>query len=295
MGLFAKIFGTKESTDKVEINEKSNSIKAVMEHLRNKTGRDSLHMELNTRPVGIFDSKVGGTPYISRNGVVPLDADGNQLRLLAQIRLADLPANEIGLPVDGMLQFWALDDDLTGLETDAEKMLESKGHAVVYYDSLDDSVTKADIENKYHPYCEGGESYFPVQDEFGITFKLEKEGITTSDYQFDEKFAEAWNEACPENRIGGYFELDDDAAAEYIYNDACGSGHKLGGYPMFTQYDPREGDFESYQILLLQIDSFGAGGKEIMWGDAGVGSFFITPEDLRKRDFSKVLYTWDCC
>ena len=30
---------------------------------------------------------------------------------------------------------------------------------------------------------------------------------------------------------------------------------------------------ENYEILLLQIDSFGTGGKEIMWGDSGVGNF----------------------
>ena len=27
--------------------------------------------------------------------------------------------------------------------------------------------------------------------------------------------------------------------------------------------------------------------------DAGIGAFFIRPEDLRRRDFSRVLYTWD--
>jgi uncharacterized protein YwqG len=35
--------------------------------------------------------------------------------------------------------------------------------------------------------------------------------------------------------------------------------------------------------------------NEIMWGDSGVGNFFIHPEDLKKRDFSKVFYNWDCC
>ena len=32
-----------------------------------------------------------------------------------------------------------------------------------------------------------------------------------------------------------------------------------------------------------------------MWGDSGVANFFIDSEDLEKRDFSKVFYTWDCC
>ena len=29
-------------------------------------------------------------------------------------------------------------------------------------------------------------------------------------------------------------------------------------------------------------------------GDAGQGQFLIAREDLRKRDFSKVWYQWDC-
>ena len=31
-----------------------------------------------------------------------------------------------------------------------------------------------------------------------------------------------------------------------------------------------------------------------MWGDCGVGNFFINAEDLKRLDFSNVLYNWDC-
>jgi len=31
-----------------------------------------------------------------------------------------------------------------------------------------------------------------------------------------------------------------------------------------------------------------------MWGDCGVGNFFINIEDLKNLDFSDVLYNWDC-
>jgi uncharacterized protein YwqG len=66
------------------------------------------------------------------------------------------------------------------------------------------------------------------------------------------------------------------------------AGHKLGGYPNFTQDDARDrNDLE----LLFQLDS----DDGVMWGDAGVGNFFITDADLARRDFSRVFYTWDCC
>lgn len=29
------------------------------------------------------------------------------------------------------------------------------------------------------------------------------------------------------------------------------------------------------------------------WGSGGIGNFYIRPEDLARRDFSKVMYYWD--
>lgn len=69
-------------------------------------------------------------------------------------------------------------------------------------------------------------------------------------------------------------------------------GHKLLGYPSFTQSDPRYDTYAKYDTLLLQIDS---DGDDIMWGDCGVANFFINKEDLKNKDFSKILYNWDCC
>ncbi|MDO5678554.1 MAG: DUF1963 domain-containing protein, partial [Propionibacteriaceae bacterium] len=67
-----------------------------------------------------------------------------------------------------------------------------------------------------------------------------------------------------------------------------GDGDKLGGYPFFTQEDPRESGDE--RILLAQIDT----GEGLMWGDSGVANWFIHPDDLAQRDFSKVQFNWDC-
>ena len=70
-------------------------------------------------------------------------------------------------------------------------------------------------------------------------------------------------------------------------------GHKIGGFPNFTQSDIREvGD---YEILLLQIDSEGTEKNEIIWGDCGVANFFIREKDLKELNFEKVIYNWDCC
>jgi uncharacterized protein YwqG len=79
-----------------------------------------------------------------------------------------------------------------------------------------------------------------------------------------------------------------DDLQDRLWDRDHGAGHKLGGYPHFTQDDPRtRRDLE----LLFQLDS----DDGVMWGDAGVGNFFIAPDDLARRDFSRVLFSWDCC
>lgn len=49
---------------------------------------------------------------------------------------------------------------------------------------------------------------------------------------------------------------------------------------------------EEYNILLLQLDIDDTCG--IMFGDSGNCNFFISEEDLKNRDFSKVEYDWQC-
>ena len=71
----------------------------------------------------------------------------------------------------------------------------------------------------------------------------------------------------------------------------------IGGYPMFTQYDPRTGKLEKLDTLLFELNSVfdPEKGIDICWGDAGTGSFFIQREKLKELDFSCVLYNYDCC
>jgi len=34
---------------------------------------------------------------------------------------------------------------------------------------------------------------------------------------------------------------------------------------------------------------------DVMFGDSGECTFFITEADLKARRFDRVLYNWDCC
>ena len=65
--------------------------------------------------LSIFDSKFGGIPYLPQDAKVPVDSEGVQLGLLAQINCSDLPENDL-YPKTGLVQFWIGRDDLMGLD-----------------------------------------------------------------------------------------------------------------------------------------------------------------------------------
>ncbi|MDV2422030.1 YwqG family protein [Corynebacterium tuberculostearicum] len=82
----------------------------------------------------------------------------------------------------------------------------------------------------------------------------------------------------------------DPHADEYL--EPIGTGHingsSLGGYEIFWNESPLEP--ADPRITLATIDQDGP----CEWGDAGVGNFYIHPDDLAARDFDRVEFSWDC-
>lgn len=259
----------------------------VMKRLSGETVKDVIYINLSIDNCSIFASKFGGLPYLGKKDLVPVSNDNQQLKLIGQINLEELPKNKYDLN-KGMLQFWALDNDLYGLDFD--DMTSQKESRVIYYPVIDYSITEDEIIEKYQP----GGGYFPIEDTFKLNFVSSKEGICRGDYEFDKLFTKEWNHFYPNNLIESYYDLPEEILEEDEFNEYSGFGHKLFGYPAFTQEDPRSTDRYGKYILLLQIDSTAIEGKEIMWGDSGICNFFITESDLKNKDFSKVLYNWDC-
>ena len=218
----------------------------------------------DTKP-SIFESKVGGLGYIPHDKDFPTDSNGNQLRLLAQIECEKIQLD--GFMKTGLLQFWILNDNVLGM--DVWGTTNQDGFRVIYYPEIDKTVTKNEIERKFvkNEYDDNEEDWFPVFRECGMSF--EKSENRYIDY-YSELSEEEWEE---------------------------NTGHKVGGYPIFTQNDPRdEKQLEYYDFLLFQLDTDCIGEEDVvMWGDSGVGNFFINSEKLKQCDFSDVLYNWDCC
>lgn len=212
----------------------------------------------------IFESKIKGLGYIPHDESFPFDSTGRQLRLLAQIECDKIELDEF--PKTGLLQFWILCDDISGLNF--SNPVNQDGFRVIYYPEIDKTVTEEEVRSKFaeNDYDTEYADCFPAQKECGMVFEKGENRFIDAD---------ASEEAA------------DEAYDEYI-------GHKTGGYPFFTQEDPRtcKEELEQYDYLLFQLDTDDENG--IMWGDSGIGNFFINSEKLKNCDFSDVLYNWDC-
>jgi uncharacterized protein YwqG len=222
-------------------------------------------------------SKFGYLPILPVDFEYPQDAEGKFMYPLAQINCNELPALS-GYPTTGFLQFYiAAEDDVYGLDFDDQQ---SQTHfRVLYFENNEVATHKTDLSFLQEVLLS---DMIPIHRPHGLIFNLKEEYIGLGDVHGEKFNFPELNEKYPSFAD----ELD-----EAIYETFKSEGHKIGGYAYFTQNDPRfyNKKLKEY-ILLLQIDT----DDHILWGDAGVGNFFIHPDDLAKKDFSKVLYNWDC-
>jgi uncharacterized protein YwqG len=227
-----------------------------------------------------WQSKFGGAPYLPQGSQYPRDSKGQPLFLLAQINFNELPRLE-PFPRHGILQFYIADDDLYGLQF--EDMTKQENFRICYFPEVFENAERLVTDFSFLP----SSTFIPISisKQCSLMFELSQQPISAGDYQFEAKI------------FDGNFPGPRENLYEILgkYEKLCGAdGHKIGGYPYFTQYDPRAGGKYLSQdfILLLQIDT--DRDADIMWGDCGVGNFFIRELDLKNCDFSNVMYNWDC-
>ena len=149
---------------------------------------------------------------------------------------------------------------------------------------LPEMHTHADDE--YAPYWG-----HPVSGEYAVSGSLQTQYLLHDSVEFAQYHGAPLYEWAQQQG------LSDEAieAIETIINRQQSSNH-LMGYPFFTQTDPRSYYAEKQaDILLFQLDSAGHGNDvDIMWGDSGVGAFFINAEDLANGHFERSWFNWDC-
>lgn len=233
--------------------------------------------------VRLWQSKFGGLPYFPKGLQYPTDSKGQAMFLLAQINFAETPKLET-FPEIGILQFYISGgSDIYG--ACFESPAKQDNFKVLYFPEITEDEGLLVTEFDFLPKPD----MLPIEKISSLTFNLRHSPVPIDDYQFEPRILNL--------KPSSKYEIYKDY--EEVYEEYGklfrSDGHKIGGYPYFTQNDPRE--FETYKgekyRLLFQMDTDDDAG--IMWGDCGVANFFISEQDLVSKNFTRVLYNWDCC
>ena len=276
---------------------------AVYDELKAAHNKEVIYIKAEkVDDLSLEESKFGGFPFVPLGGAIPTNAEGSQLALLAQINCAQLPENNM-YPSDGWLQVWCLEDEMYGFCSDT--IQPETNQKVLYIPAGTQGEPLERVEAMYQPY---GNEECPLWfvDEQGdiwgmrLSFTHGQQGITYSDGRFRDLFLDRWNKRYPEQAVENFYDLPDEIFENMVdSHDGPDCAHQLGGYPYFTQYDPRyeydSAELAKYTEVLFQIDSQFDTKWDLCWGDAGVRNLFISREDLEALDFSDLLYNFDCC
>lgn len=303
-------------TDEKTNMEKIRCCQNIVDAIQADSKRPVCHLQFSQETFRITDSHLGGVPYLPHSAKYPAGNDGQTLWLCAQIHFAQMPSIE-GFPNEGILQFFLSDFDYDGgfgLYNETDGTIQGSWR-VIYYPSVDETVTEDECRAKMPASGEDTEELWRVPDRpMKMMFlPVEQEGINHEDYRFDLLFAEALSARLPDAKPEEYmpYKLPDDTAEERdalhkIWKQIRIGGCKLGGYPRYYQDDPRlyseecGKPLEEWDTLLFQLDddtfTFPAGdvGHMDFGLNGGSLNFLIPSEDLKNRDFSRVLACWAC-
>ena len=272
-------------------NDKIKELADVLKRL-SKTDNYQINIFPDITPE-IFDSKLGGLPYWTPDKKYPTNSDGKKLLLLTQINF-DKENVDSPLPTNGMLQFFITDDIHMGMNYSNQTL--QNNFRVIYHEKINYSITKEKIESFNFPNSnEKTVQFFPIKNEYKIVLQKEIDSIKYGDIHLDNFFPVAYKEVFNKEAKKGrtYYDMFNYEERDRLnlgLENSC-SNNKMLGYSQFTQEDPRYNKkYIEYDTLLLQI----ASGQYVMWGDVGIGNFFIPKKSLLEKDFSNVLYNWDC-
>ncbi|MBD2295561.1 DUF1963 domain-containing protein [Anabaena sphaerica FACHB-251] len=271
-------------------------LESRLDEFANATAKPYIEITAHsTTETTLWQSKFGGLPYFPKHLEYPTSPRGIPLNLLAQINFAETPKIE-DLPEKGILQFYIETSEKTtyGLEDDPQ--LAQTTFRVIYFPEID-----LNIDNLLNNFDFVPEFLGPLLEEecLALKFTAKSHPISVTDYQFND-FHKRYFSIFQQSNLTEAMKMSlEEMADDFIYEysekyEHLLKGHRLGGYPKFVQDDIRYFCMqeEGYDFLLFQMDS--NDDHSIMWGDVGVGQFFIQPSALKRLDFSKVLYTYAC-
>ena len=248
---------------------------------------------LTENELKITDSKVMGLPYIPKGAQIPQTANGDKMMMIAQINCDDLQGLA-DFPEKGILQFFVLNDEdgLLGLDFGNQTVQDS--FRVIYHEKIEEFYDENELKSIYNPY-NFEESYITNDNE---SYKMNFE-LTSEKERFEDMFYHIFRKICKEK---GLKQTQEDWLYRKLLNFMQYSENyysQCDGFAFFTQDDPREynEEYKKFDTVLFQLNSeFDENTRnwKVCIGDAGVINFFINRENLKKKDFSEILYNWDC-
>jgi uncharacterized protein YwqG len=257
-----------------------------------------IYTPADNEDLSLTQSKMGGYPYMPPDFEYPLDVQGKKMILIAQINFAEVPPLE-GFPTEGILQFFITDDEMLGMEDEYNESPPTQEHFRVLYHPIVDASNAQEVFDNIPSSLDDTEAEF-VEGTCALSFEKKTEFVPSYGFDCEQVFdgydmIDFLQEHFPDPTITQERQRQLGHAYRTAYNGDDFLDDTLGGYAYAIQGDIRCYDDVPYQhyIQLLQISTQPQAGI-LRFGSTASAHLYIDPEDLKKRDFSKVIYSWAC-
>lgn len=251
------------------------------------------------KPHGLapWNSKLGGSAYLLKGQPYPVGPDGAPLVLLAQLNFSEMPALA-GYPSRGILQFFIAGSEskahIYGMPNGDDAPYDPK----IFFSSLSQQrwfrviynpQVQSDREKLTDTPSVSTEMMLPITGSAALSFAIATEPVSIFDYRFEHFLGK------PRDKFFAQFGTKQETVAtNYIAFSEKRLAAKMGGYSSPVQQDPRAIQPGEDWLVLLELQSANLDGDfDMMWGDGGMGVFYIRRDDLERLDFSNVIYYWD--
>jgi len=289
---FLETYESVEFQDKIDVVK--NNIEAistdipaeVLKRALKKFSKEALVMKLSQgEDVNRWATKLGGKPYLPIGEEYP--AEG--MKLLAQINFEEIPKMK-GYPDKGLIQFYVVVDESDNWDD----------YSIRYFSEIikDESKLQNELPEMSYDDCD------PIlKGEVKVSCTKVEQTPAWHDYLLQGEIREILDEMYSDE------DEESDVLQEYEESRRINKHNSIGGYPCFTEEDPREYDvitalpgmeygevfgevsYENEWVCLLALYDSELGDFGKLLYEEGSIHFFIRRVDLEKGDFSDIKYS----
>ncbi|KAL7721821.1 YwqG family protein [Entamoeba marina] len=245
----------------------------ILGEIISSTSIPSIQFELSEDEPSIFNSKIGGEPYLPKGFDYPClkNGDKHPLMLLAQLNFEEFDHID-DFPETGILQIY-----IDGGDSDfalKEKEENQNGFRVIYHEKIIKDETLLDKA----PDVPQDES--PIEKCRKLKGKKIDMPITFCDFRLEKLV----------KKYSAKYNVDEDKLRDTLIDSDSLNGDMIGigGYPFFASEDFRSygEESENYTVTLFTCNA----NEAVSWCDDEIANFLITKENLLKKDFSDIYY-----